>query len=54
MKNITRIMGIDPGSRTTGIGIIDSDGRNNTVIHYQPIKCGNGEFPERLPSPSLA
>ena len=48
MNSITRILGIDPGSRTTGIGIIDTDGRINKVVHYQPIKCGNGEFPERL------
>jgi crossover junction endodeoxyribonuclease RuvC len=48
MNNMTRILGIDPGSRTTGIGVIDTDGRNNTVVHYQPIKCGGGEFPERL------
>lgn len=45
---ITRIIGIDPGSRITGIGIIDTDGRHNKVIHYQPIKCGNGDFPHRL------
>jgi len=48
MKNITRILGIDPGSRTTGIGIVDSDGRNNKLVHFQPIKCGTGEFPDRL------
>ena len=48
MNNIIRILGIDPGSRTTGIGIIDTDGRNNKSVHYQPIKCGNGEFPDRL------
>ena len=48
MNNITRILGIDPGSRTTGIGILDSDGRHNKVVHYQPIKCGDGEFPARL------
>jgi len=48
MKSITRILGIDPGSRTTGIGIIDTDGRNNKLVHFQPIKCGDGEFPDRL------
>jgi crossover junction endodeoxyribonuclease RuvC len=47
-NNITRILGIDPGSRTTGIGIIDTDGRIQKAVHYQPIKCGDGEFPERL------
>ncbi len=48
MNSITRILGIDPGSRTTGIGIIDTDGRNNKVVHFQPIKCGDGDFPDRL------
>ncbi len=48
MISITRILGIDPGSRTTGIGIIDTDGRNNKLVHFQPIKCGSGEFPGRL------
>ena len=41
-------MGIDPGSRTTGIGIIDTDGQTNKAVHFQPIHCGNGEFPDRL------
>ncbi len=41
-------MGIDPGSRTTGLGIVDSDGRTNKVVHFQPIKCGSGDFPDRL------
>lgn len=48
MNNITRIMGIDPGSRKTGIGIIDTDNRTQTKVHYQPIHCGSGEFPDRL------
>ena len=48
MNNITRILGIDPGSQTTGIGIIDADGRNNKLVYFTPIKCGKGEFPQRL------
>ena len=48
MQTIIRILGIDPGSRTTGVGIIDTDGRNNKLQHFQAIKCGNGEFPQRL------
>ncbi len=47
-QQVTRILGIDPGSRTTGIGIVDSDGRNCKVVHFQPIKCGDGSFPDRL------
>ncbi|MCF6288876.1 MAG: crossover junction endodeoxyribonuclease RuvC [Proteobacteria bacterium] len=48
MNNITRILGIDPGSRTTGVGIVDTDGRNTKLVHFQPIKCGSGNFPARL------
>lgn len=48
MISTTRILGIDPGSITTGIGIVDSDGRNNKLVHFQPVKCGNGDFPDRL------
>lgn len=47
-SQVTRILGIDPGSRTTGIGIVDSDGRNSKLVHFQPIKCGEGSFPDRL------
>ena len=43
-----RILGIDPGSRTTGVGIIDSDGRTHKLVHCQPIRCGDGDFPQRL------
>lgn len=43
-----RILGIDPGSRTTGVGIIDSDGRTHKLVHNQPIRCGDGDFPQRL------
>lgn len=45
---MTRIMGIDPGSRTTGIGIVDSDGRTSKAVCYQAIRCGDGDFPRRL------
>lgn len=33
-----RIMGIDPGSRLMGIGIIDSDGRYNQHIYSDTLK----------------
>ncbi|PJK11196.1 crossover junction endodeoxyribonuclease RuvC [Lysobacteraceae bacterium NML08-0793] len=45
-----RILGVDPGSQRTGIGIIDAlaDGRMKAV-HYQPIKLLAAEdFPKRL------
>jgi crossover junction endodeoxyribonuclease RuvC len=39
-----RILGLDPGSRITGVGIID-DGR---LIHAEALKLGGGPMPERL------
>lgn len=43
-----RILGIDPGSRFTGYGVIDVRGDRATAVHYGVIKAGTGEFPERL------
>jgi crossover junction endodeoxyribonuclease RuvC len=45
---MTRILGIDPGSRFTGYGIIEVRGDNATAVHSGVIKTGSGEFPERL------
>ncbi len=43
-----RILGIDPGSVTTGVGVIDSDGRQHRLLFYGVIKTGGGEVPARL------
>ena len=45
-----RILGIDPGSRLTGFGIIDVPGRGGQPrpVHHGAIRAGTGEFPERL------
>lgn len=43
-----RILGVDPGSQKTGVGIIDVVGNRLTHIHHGVIRCGNGEFSERL------
>ena len=43
-----RILGIDPGSRITGIGIIESDGRHSKHIFSTCIRLGNDAFPIRL------
>jgi crossover junction endodeoxyribonuclease RuvC len=43
-----RILGIDPGSRFTGFGIIEVVGDRITPVHHGVIKAGEGEFPERL------
>jgi crossover junction endodeoxyribonuclease RuvC len=43
-----RILGIDPGSRITGFGIIDVDKRQNHYIACGCIKAGDGDFPARI------
>ncbi len=43
-----RILGIDPGSVTTGVGVIESDGKNSSLIFYGVIKTGGGDIPDRL------
>ncbi len=43
-----RIIGIDPGSRITGIGIIESDGRHSKHVFSTCIRLGNDTFPKRL------
>jgi crossover junction endodeoxyribonuclease RuvC len=43
-----RILGIDPGSRFTGYGIIEVDGDRISPVHYGVVKTGGGEFPQRL------
>lgn len=43
-----RILGIDPGSRFTGAGLIEVQGDRVRLVHHVVIKAGNGDFPERL------
>jgi len=43
-----KILGIDPGSRVTGFGIIEVNGDKVISLHQGVIKTGGGEFPERL------
>ncbi|MCG8428461.1 MAG: crossover junction endodeoxyribonuclease RuvC [Chromatiales bacterium] len=43
-----RILGIDPGSRVTGFGIIESDGVNSQHISSGCIRVAEGDLPERL------
>ena len=47
---MTRILGIDPGSQRTGIGIIDvgADGRLQHVYHAAINVLGNEDFHQRL------
>ncbi len=44
----TRILGIDPGSRQTGYGIIDSDGMQSSHVESGCIYAKGDNFAERL------
>jgi crossover junction endodeoxyribonuclease RuvC len=46
----TRIIGIDPGSRCTGYGVIDSDGLRHHYVTSGFIAIKGDELPERLGS----
>jgi crossover junction endodeoxyribonuclease RuvC len=43
-----RIIGIDPGSRVTGYGIIESTNSRQRVIAYGRIRTEDGELSQRL------
>ncbi len=43
-----RILGIDPGSRVTGYGVIDSDGRRSRYVADGCIRLGSVALAERL------
>lgn len=45
---MTLILGIDPGSRITGYGVIDSDGYNADYVTSGCIKTGEKSLPQRL------
>lgn len=48
MYFMLRILGIDPGSRFTGVGIIDTHNQKILHVHHETVKCGDGDFPDRL------
>ncbi|MBE0509349.1 MAG: crossover junction endodeoxyribonuclease RuvC [Chromatiales bacterium] len=43
-----RILGIDPGSRITGFGIIEREGNRLRYVESGCIRVGDGDFPGRL------
>lgn len=45
---MVRVLGIDPGSRMTGWGIIEGDGRRAVHIASGVIRAGTGEIGPRL------
>lgn len=45
----TRVLGVDPGSETTGYGVIETDGRRLLLIEYAGIRApARFTFAERL------
>lgn len=48
-KRAVRVIGVDPGSDTTGYGVIDSDGRHYELVEYAGIRAlKHVSFAERL------
>jgi len=45
---MTRVLGIDPGSRVTGYGVIDTNGVRSRHVDSGCIRTVAGEFPHRL------
>lgn len=43
-----RILGIDPGSQRTGVGVIELRGDRVTAVCYGVVRATRGAFPERL------
>ena len=48
MTDRIRILGIDPGSRFTGFGVVDFAGGAPAYVASGTIRSPNGTFPERL------
>lgn len=48
MTDCKRILGIDPGSRLTGFGVLDFVGTEATYVASGTVKSLDGEFPDRL------
>ena len=43
-----RILGIDPGSRLTGIGVIEIAGGRSRCLTHEVVRLGDGPLPARL------
>lgn len=43
-----RILGLDPGSHVTGVGIIETSGANISYLHHALIKAPQGSLEARL------
>ncbi len=44
-----RVLGIDPGSQTTGWGVVEGDGRKYSLVEFGSIRASaSASFPSRL------
>lgn len=48
MTERLRILGIDPGSRLTGFGVLDFDSDRATYVASGAVRSGDGDFTDRL------
>ena len=48
--NTLRVLGIDPGSRVTGVGVVEAKGSVLRHIHSASIRVGDGDLGSRLAS----
>ena len=48
MAGTRRILGIDPGSRKTGFGVLDFSGDDPTYVASGVVNSAEGTFPDRL------
>jgi len=48
LTDTVRILGIDPGSRLTGFGIVDCEGTGAAYVASGAIRSIEGSFPDRL------
>lgn len=48
MAEKLRILGIDPGSRLTGFGVLDFEADNPTYVASGTVQSTDGDFPDRL------
>ncbi len=48
MSQRKRILGIDPGSRQTGFGVLDLDGNRAIYVASGTVRSLDGDFPSRL------
>jgi len=48
LTQLTRVLGIDPGSTITGYGVIDSDGARSVYVAHGHIRVKGENFAERL------